>query len=493
MASTASPYFVGGGIFNLLTTGMYDTPLAVYREYIQNASDAIQSSKHQSNGRVDISVDPANRCIKIRDNGPGLSRRAAERELITVAQSRKRRGHDIGFRGVGRLSGLAFADSVVFRTRSSASQSVVELVWDGDALRKYATENNRSPNEIIKSCVDISELNGSGWPDHFFEVEVRSVARHAAGELLNSDAVQSYIAEICPVPLADNFPFAGEVSRFFEKYGSPLSSLDIRIRGADAPINRPFGATLNLSDDRQHPFTQFESFTVPAVDGGTTAALGWLAHTDYYGAIPKGFSIRGLRAREGNLQIGDERVFDHLFPEARFNRWCVGEVHVIDSRILPNGRRDYFEPGPHTRNLENQLEAVARSISLRCRNASTRRFGFRKLLNELDQSESIYELASSGYLKAPDARVLVDEALGRLSEVAVKSAEINGWSSTDRKRLQRLEGKLKAFRPKRGRPAFGKVPASEIAAYQKVFRALVESSPTPEIAMKTIEGVLASD
>ena len=33
----------------------------------------------------------------------------------------------------------------------------------------------------------------------------------------------------------------------------------------------------------------------------------------------------------------------------------VGEVHVIDPRILPNGRRDYFEPGPHTRNLENQL------------------------------------------------------------------------------------------------------------------------------------------
>ncbi len=492
MANAAPPFLVGGGVFNLLTTGMYYSPLAVYREYIQNASDAIQSSRCQINGRVDIKVDPATRSVTIRDNGPGLSRRSAERDLVAVARSRKRRGTDRGFRGVGRLSGLAFADSVAFRTRSSASQMVVELVWDGDALRRYATEDSRSPNEIIKACVDISEINGSGWPDHFFEVELRNVARHAAGKILNRDAVQSYIAEVCPVPLGDNFPFAREVGQLFEEGGVPLACLDIRIEGAEEPLKRPFGAALVFSEGREHPFTQFECFAVPAVDGEWSAALGWLAHTDYFGAVPKGLSVRGLRAREGNLQIGDEGVFDHLFPESRFNRWCVGEVHVVDPRILPNGRRDYFEPGPHTRNLENQLEAIARSISERCRNASTGRHSLRKLLAELDQTESVYELASSGYLKAPDARALVREAMKRLGDICDRSAGVRGWSSTEKTRLLELEGKLKAFRPKRGRPAFGKVHTSEIGTYQKVFRALAETSPTPEIAMKIIERVLAS-
>ena len=37
----------------------------------------------------------------------------------------------------------------------------------------------------------------------------------------------------------------------------------------------------------------------------------------------------------GNIRVGDERVFDHLFEEERFNRWCVGEVHILDSRIIP--------------------------------------------------------------------------------------------------------------------------------------------------------------
>ena len=109
---------------------------------------------------------------------------------------------------------------------------------------------------------------------------------------------------------------------------------------------------------------------IPAIDESSDAAVGWLAHSSYLGAIPKDLGLRGFRAREGNIQIGDEGVFDSLFPEERFNRWCVGEVHIVDPRIMPNGRRDYFEPGPHTRNLENHLEAIIRGIVNRCRKAS---------------------------------------------------------------------------------------------------------------------------
>ena len=492
MDSAVPSFLIGGGVFNLLTTGMYDTPLAVYREYIQNSSDAIQSSKNQANGRVDICIDPMSRCVTIRDNGPGLSRRAVERDLIAVAQSRKQRGNDRGFRGIGRLSGLAFADSVAFRTRSSPSEKVVELVWDGNALRTHAVQNGASPNEVVEGCVEISNLSGSEWPDHFFEVQIRNVARHAAGDILNRDTVRSYIAEVCPVPMADDFPFTNRVIDLFSACRSHLMTLDILLDDSPQPIVRPFRDALVVSDVVKTPFTEFQSFSVPAVDGQEPAAIGWLAHSDYFGAIPKGLSVRGLRAREGNLQIGDERVFDHLFPEERFNRWCVGEVHVTDPRIMPNGRRDYFEPGPHTRNLENQLEAIARGVSERCRTASTGRQRNRKLFAAVDQVGTVYELAVAGYLKAPDARMLVNGALKRLEEIYGKSSNLEGWTTDQRSKFEELDGKLRAFRPKRGKPAFGRVRPSEISTYQKIFRALTETSPTPEIAMRTIQGVLAS-
>ena len=35
-----STSLIGGGLLNLLTVGTYNNPLAIYREYIQNAADA---------------------------------------------------------------------------------------------------------------------------------------------------------------------------------------------------------------------------------------------------------------------------------------------------------------------------------------------------------------------------------------------------------------------------------------------------------------------
>ena len=470
---------------------MYDTSLAVYREYIQNSCDAIRQSRSKSKGTILIDINPSRRSVKLRDNGPGLRRDDIESSLVSVSQSNKLRGRDIGFRGIGRLAGLAFADSVIFRTRSTPEQRIIELVWDGTSLRRLAIENRLTPSEIIKRCVNLVELDGHGWPDHFFEVEIRDVARFAAGEILNEDAVRSYIAETCPVPLRADFPFSLFIDQMFDDAGVPLATVDIRLCGSEESIKRPFGPILMDLGRSVLPFVGFEWFSIPAPDSTRVAALVWLAHTDYKGALPRNLLVRGLRAREGNLQIGSDKVFDHLFPESRFNRWCVGEVHVLDPRIVPNGRRDYFEPGPHTRNLENHLESIARRVGDRCRIASTGRIRIRKLVAELDQTEIVYELAKSGYLNASDARMLAVNAVKRLEEVCKQAKSLDGWTTTDQNRLNSLEAKLRTFRPKRGRPAFGRVHKSEIRTYQKIFCALAETSPTPEIAMKTIEGILA--
>ena len=61
---------IGPGIFGLVTVGMYDNPLAIYREYIQNSTDAIASMAVSEEGKVEITIDPSERRIKIWDNGP---------------------------------------------------------------------------------------------------------------------------------------------------------------------------------------------------------------------------------------------------------------------------------------------------------------------------------------------------------------------------------------------------------------------------------------
>ena len=155
----AATSLMGADILNLITTGMYHTPLAMYREYIQNAADAIEGSPQPEEGRVEIMIDAGERKVRIRDNGPGLTHAQAKRELIPIARSRKRRGVDRGFRGIGRLSGLAFAEAVTFRTRSRATQAVTEIRWDGATLRTSVV-GGEDLGRIIESCVTISKVDG---------------------------------------------------------------------------------------------------------------------------------------------------------------------------------------------------------------------------------------------------------------------------------------------------------------------------------------------
>ena len=480
---------VGSDILSLVTAGMYHSPLAVYREYIQNAADAVESSANSTAGRININIDPARRRVIIRDNGPGLSNADAVRDLIPIARSRKHRNTDRGFRGIGRLSGLAFAETVTFRTRATDKEPVTLVSWDGMALRTLATQKSMM-DRVIQECVEVTTLNGEGWPSHFLEVEIVNIARHAAGLMLNRDTVREYISEVCPVPMSANFPFAAEVDGLFDRKNRPMT-LEVVLLGDEAPVTRRLGAGLVLSRDREDSFVDFEALRVPSVEGDGDVAVGWLIHSSYLGAIPKGLGVRGLRARQGNIQVGDEKIFDALFPEERFNRWCIGEIHIVDPRIVPNGRRDYFEQSPHTRNLENHLDAIVRGLVDRCRKASATRNRARKLVAMLDETESAYELAATGYLMADDASALVERSLQQLSNVQESLAPMQGYVLEDIARLKCLEARLKDFQPMHGQPSLGRIRHSEINTYQRVFRALTEQLPTVGAAKKIIESILA--
>jgi molecular chaperone HtpG len=73
------------------------------------------------------------------------------------------------------------------------------------------------------------------------------------------------------------------------------------------------------------------------------------------------------------MQVGEADLLEGLFPESRFNSWVVGEIHILDQRILPNGRRDHFEQNVHFRNVLSELAPLARDLVRRCRSSSVRR------------------------------------------------------------------------------------------------------------------------
>ena len=486
--ATGPSVTVGPSILGLVTSGIHDDPLAIYREYIQNSVDEL-SGLDGVDGKVEITIDPALKRVSICDNGSGLTYQECLEELVPIATSKKRPGKDRGFRGIGRLSGLAFAESVTFLTRASGRDPVTRVVWSGTEVsdRTYSIPTT---NQDMRNRVSVETLENLDYPDHFFRVEIDGVSRHAAGVLLNREAVRGYISEVCPVPLAPDFQFFKKIHAIFPPLKSPYS-LRVTLDGEEQPVQRQYGSTIPLTGNGEDYFREFEGVRVPTIDGGEMAAVGWIAHSSYLGAIPKADRIRGIRARVGNIQVGDEHVFDHLFEEERFNRWCVGEVHILDSRIIPNGRRDYFEREPHLRNLENHLAPIFRQLSARCRSASSNRNKEKRMMSAIGDIEAMYELATSGCLTANDAEAFVEQALRRLAKAHqdMGSEEV---AKEPTERLTAIETMLRNFHPSGSRFPLSDISSSEVDTYRKVFGAVAGATPSPRSAKEIIDAVLKS-
>ncbi len=476
---------IGPEIFQLITSGMYDSPLAIYREYVQNAADSIALS--DSPGRsVRITINRPESSVTIFDNGPGLSREQAVEALVPLAQSQKPRRLSRGFRGIGRLSGLAFAETVTFLTRSQPDEPITQISWDGARVNQLAL-NSALSWEAISECVTIDTKTDLERPERFFEAKIDGVGRHAAGQLLNEKVVRTYIGEVCPVPMRHDFTYAEEIESVFEASQRPLA-MHIEIEGETAPVTRPFGDTFWLSGDRKDRFNELERIRIPSLSGKEVAAVGWVLHSSYLGAIPQKLGIRGIRARAGNIQVGDEKALDHLFPEERFNRWCVGEVHVLDPAIVPNARRDYFEPGPRLRNLENHLGAVCRRIAERCRKASRARNGWRRLQSLLGDVNDTCQLAESGYLSNDDASALVAKALVRVRQARSTLLNGNHHDSHRHSSLDAAEERLSRVSVEDNDTAY--IDVAEAKIYQRIFGALTATSKSPGAAQETIEAVM---
>ena len=196
------------------------------------------------------------------------------------------------------------------------------------------------------------------------------------------------------------------------------------MEGDQQRVCRPFRSAIPVSDLYDAQFERLETRVIPQLDRDEPAAVVWLAHTPYSGSIAPRLRVRGLRARAGNIQVGSDCVFEHLFHEARFNGWCIGEVHVVDKRILPNGRRDYFEPSPHLRNLENHLGAIAHEICLRCRSASSQRNKIRTLHSDIEGIKNAQQLIESGFLLNEDAICMLNHQRNKLLQIKETIAQL---------------------------------------------------------------------
>lgn len=381
---------VGRDVIELLSSGMYTDPLTIYREYIQNAADSIDRARAEGvlgtdEGDVMLRVEQATRTVTITDNGAGISKADFVRRLASLGASSKRGLGERGFRGVGRLSGLAYVQELVFRT-GTTRECMLELRWDCRRLRALMRIADGPPDvaALMAEVVTVAEVEAQGRPERFFEVELSGVSRIRGDRLMNPAVIAQYLSQVAPVAFADDFSHGREIEAVLAAAGVRLGNIALSVNGN--VVRRPYRDTFELAPGRVVAHEDLEFFELISTDE-RVAAVGWLLHHPYEGALPGETLIKGLRARVGNIQIGEPNLLDELFPEPRFNSWTVGEVHVVDARIVPNGRRDGFEQDAHFSNLANRLTPIARAVGRRCRTSSAQRRNVRDIELALSDAE----------------------------------------------------------------------------------------------------------
>ena len=140
----------------------------------RNSIDAARAQKllrPNERGQVTISFDHGARSAFIRDNGTGIAAQDALPLLLAVGASPKRGSDARGFRGVGRLSGLAYCRELQFRTKAAGERNLITVTWDCRALRERAQPIPPSKNclrRIISDVVTVRYEKADDPAAHFF-------------------------------------------------------------------------------------------------------------------------------------------------------------------------------------------------------------------------------------------------------------------------------------------------------------------------------------
>lgn len=495
---------IGKDVLELVSSAMYVDPLTIYREYVQNAADSIDAARTagvlgaDEIGQVDIKLDlnQPTRSVKIRDNGFGVPNGDFAKRLTAIGGSRKRGTAARGFRGVGRLAGLGYCQELVFRSRSVGDPVVQELHWDCRVFKKLLSDASYQGtlHDLIQAVAKVVEVAPEDWPEHFYEVELVKPIRIGKDTLLNRDAIALYLAQVAPVPFSPEFKFAPQICEHLLQHLGDLGEIHIHIDGAAEPLYRPYRNDYAYGEGRRDDFNDVEPITIEGRDGGV-GAVGWLLHHGYYGAIPSGEGVNGLRARKGNVQVGDHRIFAEVFPESRFASWTVGEIHVLDPRVVPNGRRDDFEQNVHYDHMMSRLGEIGDQIGRLCRSNSIVRNRIKAFDIGALKVEEQLNILEQGVVDSVTAEAVVEDIRGHMHEIK-KVTEANIFDEEGlaalTKRYAELEDRLARVQDQGGAPdALAAIPEIERAVVQRMIALIYECSQNRGAAKSLVDRILA--
>lgn len=456
-APKPDPIQVGSFFLETLTTGMYEDPFHSIREYVQNGLDAIQDAVRaglisDEDGRILISVGGTVRApsISIRDNGTGIPRERAYSTLVSLGASRKTPAHHAGFRGIGRLGGIAYCTTLRFTTKAPGEPVATIVEWDCGRVRSYFAPGAEpiDVREVVRKSVK-TRTEPHPEATHFTEVEMIRLV-NLGEEFVEPAKLQPYLRQVCPVEYGDNFDYADQVRQLAVAYGEklPVVQLEMRQRRERVPIHKPYKNSYPTG--RRNVFSKLHSIeSFMRKDHGW---YGWIGVSEFPGEIVDD-TAAGVRFRAKNIQIGRSELIEELAAELttagserRLQRWAVGEIFITSNEVVPNARRDGFEDSAAWRTIQRDIrDLVVKRVIKLIRSASSTRSAMKELNAAPAEIENILARPS---LTSAEQATLQNDIRKHLARLNAADTKLPG---ADPREITVLISKFKELNEKLGR------------------------------------------
>lgn len=432
----------GKFLLEILTKGMYSNPMHIYREYIQNSSDSIDKAieagiLQTTEAEIHIFIDDKERNIVIRDNGLGIPLNIAKVKLMNVGASDKDGVTERGFRGIGRLGGLAYAEKVQFITSAIGDTAKTIMTCDCVRMQQLLQKSNTETSDIMETFKAISafEEQPEEAEQHYFEVRLIGVPKESG--LLDEDDAIRYLAETAPIDFdSQHFVQAKKIREYFIEKGFPIPCYKI-LRGArKKPIYKLYSRSMSTGKQERtktKDYVRDVEFIYREASDGKPLYIGWLAITDFSGIISDE-SVQGIRFRKGNILVGNGTTFAKFFPSEghNANRMFAGEIHVLHDELVPNSQRDDFEPSTVYNEMRKALAEWAGTINKKYRRGTSEATSALRNLTKLNEEQrELEEKIDSGAITSDEKREQIAEHLEKIARTREKEEK------TVRKALER--------------------------------------------------------
>lgn len=436
---TKTQRVVGKHVLETLTIGMYADSRIIFREYIQNAADAIDKAvasgilNNREDGQIKITIDKEGGEIRIRDNGIGIPNEEVYHGLGDIGKSQKIHSENRGFRGIGRLGGLAYCKELQFITSYQGEDCKTITVWDCDELKRYLQPNEGQDMSVIEvvDAVTILDKQSEQADEHYFEVVLTGITEvHKKLLVKEINDVRDYLSQVAPVPFnCQKLSALKKVNEKLVKLGKEPEEFNIYLyddKGECEQIYKPYRKQVDI-DDKKNKIDKDDIQNIEFFKGckkeGELFFLGWYGMRERLNIIIKDDKVNGLRVRKGNIQIGGNRTLDSFFgseSNRRFNRYFIGEIYIFDDNLIPNGRRDDFEPNETYLEFKEEVEKTTKDCLAKLPPRYSKEYNDKRRIRE--SHEEIEEIRQEIAYGVTDARK--EQLLEKKSDIEKKVQKI---------------------------------------------------------------------